>query len=319
MLGMTQLVKASDAGSNQSSAREFLFHWAEHYEWKLCNEKSTTHANLKLPTGAALADNQLCGATYAELYAMDGMRNKTWIADTLKELDLEIANNSTSLWSWVDTFFMAMNTWSRIGTITGEQKYFDQQFYDFSAAALEGPTNATYHFWSDEHQLFYRDDTFLGSTVFWARGNGWAMGALVAALEHSPPNDPHRAVYLDLFVKQAASLKAIQTSDGCWGPSLLNETGYPPPETTGTSSFVYGLAYGVNQGILPRADYLPVVERAWGCLDGIALQNSGLFGYCQPVGGSPEHNVSPNSTSDFCVGLFLLAVSELAKLTPSVD
>jgi rhamnogalacturonyl hydrolase YesR len=178
-----------------------------------------------------------------------------------------------------------------------------------------GPsTDATYHFWSDEHNLFYRDDRYLNSTVFWGRGNGWAMGALVSALQHSPPNDPHRAVYQDLFEKHAASLKAIQSSDGCWGASLLNSSGYPPPETTGSSSFAYGIAYGINSGILSSADYLPVVESAWSCLNGIALQPSGLFGYCQPVGGSPEHNVSPNSTSDFCVGLFTLAATEVAKL-----
>lgn len=140
------------------------------------------------------------------------------------------------------------------------------------------------------------------------------MGALVAALEYSPAGDPHRQVYTDIFRKQAAALKATQTSDGCWGGSILNETGYPPPETTGSSAFTYGLAFGINTGILPKKEYLPVVERAWNCLAGKALQKSGLFGYCQPVGGSPEHNISPDSTSDFCVGLFVLAATEVAQL-----
>jgi hypothetical protein len=36
-------------------------------------------------------------------------------------------------------------------------------------------------------------------------------------------------------------------------------------------------------------------------------------GYCQPVGGSPGPT-SPTNTSDFCVGLFLLAASEVLKL-----
>ena len=313
-LGLTTLVKAQGAPFNQSATHDYLLRWADHFEWQLCGGKDSL-----LPSGPELADNQLCGATYAELYAMDGMRNKTWIADTIKEFDMEISGNMTSVWSWVDALFMAMNTWSRIGAVTGEQKYFDQMFYDFSAAALEGPVDGkTYHFWSDEHNLFYRDDRFLNSTTFWGRGNGWAMGALVAALQHIPASSPHRAVYQGIFEKQAASLKAIQTSDGCWGASLLNETGYPPPETTGSSAFAYGIAYGINEGILSKADYLPVVENAWGCLAGTALQKSGLFGYCQPVGGSPEHNVSPNSTSDFCVGLFALATSEVAKLAATV-
>ena len=50
------------------------------------------------------------------------------------------------------------------------------QFELFNAAALDGPSATTYHFWSDEHNLFYRDDHYLNSTIFWGRGNGWAMG-----------------------------------------------------------------------------------------------------------------------------------------------
>ena len=88
-------------------------------------------------------NNQLCGATYAELYALDGSKNKTMIAGTLPEFDAEIKEDDTSLWSWVDALFMAMNTWSRIGNDTGDQRYFDQQFKLFSAAALEGPSGNT--------------------------------------------------------------------------------------------------------------------------------------------------------------------------------
>ena len=81
----------------------------------------------------------------------------------------------------------------------------------------------------------------------------------------------------------------------------------------------YGIAYGVNSGLLSKEEYLPVIESAWTCLSGKALQPSGLFGYCQPVGGSPEHNVSPESTSDFCVGLFTLATSQVAKLSAALE
>ena len=45
-----------------------------------------------------------------------------------------------------------------------------------------------------------------------------------------------------------------------------------------------------------------------------ALQESGLFGYCQPVGGSPQNNVNASSTSDFCVGQFLLAAAQVHLL-----
>ena len=60
---------------------------------------------------------------------------------------------------------------------------------------------------------------------------------------------------------------------------------------------------------------MPVVERGWAFMSGTALQSDGLYGYCQPVGGSPEHNINANSTSDFCVGQFLMAASQVAKVS----
>jgi hypothetical protein len=39
-----------------------------------------------------------------------------------------------------------------------------------------------------------------------------------------------------------------------------------------------------------------------------------VVGYCQPGGGSPENNYNATTSSDFCVGDFLLAASEMAQL-----
>jgi hypothetical protein len=38
------------------------------------------------------------------------------------------------------------------------------------------------------------------------------------------------------------------------------------------------------------------------------------LGWCQPGGASPNGEASFNSTSDFCVGAFLLGGSELATM-----
>ena len=132
-----------------------------------------------------------------------------------------------------------------------------------------------------------------------------------------------------------------QYSDpGMWRSSILDPNDPPNPETTGSSGILIGLAWGVNSGILERQTYQPVVEKAWEGLTHLAVQKSGLLGYCQPVGGSPKpvidtrdhtclipiNNVTyphmawpqagPDSTSDFCVGLFLLAANEVQKMAP---
>ena len=58
--------------------------------------------------------------------------------------------------------------------------------------------------------LFYRDTRFLGTGVFWSRGNGWALGALVAGLQYGASADPHYGVYLRLFNELAAKLARLQ-------------------------------------------------------------------------------------------------------------
>ena len=57
----------------------------------------------------------------------------------------------------------------------------------------------------------------------------------------------------------------------------------------------------MNNGLLDKATYSPVIAKAWKFMSTTALQSSGRYGYCQPVGGSPEHNINAASTSDFCV------------------
>jgi rhamnogalacturonyl hydrolase YesR len=152
-----------------------------------------------------------------------------------------------------------------------------------------------------------------GQPVFWGRGNGWAMAAPARTLQHTPASHPAAALYRDRLRQSAAALKAAQSpADGLWRASILDpdDPHCPNPETTGSGGILAGLAYGVNSGVLDRATYLPVVQKAWlgllGCLDG----DSGLLGYCQPVGGGPQP-ASATDSSGFCVGLFLLAAEQM--------
>jgi rhamnogalacturonyl hydrolase YesR len=212
-----------------------------------------------------------------------------------------------------------MSVYARIGNITGDPRYAQQAFKNFDfAAGSQG-----YQFWSQRDSLFYRDppkwgQAYVPEGVYWSRGNGWAMGALVTALQFSGPADPHRAVYEGFFKRQAARLLRLQGARGCWPVSLTRPEADPAPETTGTALFAYGMAWGVRAGVLDAAEYGPALDRAWGCLSGTSLQQSGLVGYCQPVGDRPGGGGGANATSSFCVGQFLLAASALAQIAPQV-
>ena len=87
---------------------------------------------------------------------------------------------------------------------------------------------------------------------------------------------------------------------------------HTPPCASACSFFTFAISYALSQGLLDAATYGPVVEKAWGGLSTVSLQASGLVGWCQPVGGGPAP-ATATSTSDFCVGAFLLAGSQVYK------
>jgi len=84
------------------------------------------------------------------------------------------------------------------------------------------------------------------------------------------------------------------------------------PEVSGSAFYVYALAWGVNNGILDRATYLPIVEKGWAGL--VAhIYADGRLGSIQPIGGAPA-GYSASSSYVFGVGAFMLAGSEVDGL-----
>ena len=159
----------------------------------------------------------------------------------------------------------------------------------------------------------YRDD--MHRTDFWARGNGWVIAAVVRVLEYLlRRRTAKRADYEQMLGAMAAALKPAQGTDGMWRANLLVPSQYPNPESSGTGLITYGIAWGVNNGVLDRATYLPVVEKAWQGLTTV-VNASGQVGYVQPAGGAPGP-ATASSTAPYGVGAFLLAGSEVAKLLP---
>ena len=113
----------------------------------------------------------------------------------------------------------------------------------------------------------------------------------------------------------AESIAAWQQPEGYWTRSMLDATHAPGPETSGTAFFTYGLLWGMNNRILDKSVYQPVVEKSWNYLTKTALQSDGKVGYVQPIGEKaiPGQVVDANSTANFGVGAFLLAASEMVR------
>jgi rhamnogalacturonyl hydrolase YesR len=237
-----------------------------------------------------------------------------WILEHPKSGTLDwLADNTHAhdRWGWCDALFMAPPVWARLAKITGDSKYLDFMDQEY---------HATYDLlWSKKDKLFWRDSSFFGKTenngqdIFWARGNGWVFGGLALMIPDLPQDWQGRQFYVDLFTTMAKQLKAIQRADGTWSMGLLGGVeGYPQVETSGTSFFTFGLAWGINNGILDSDEYRPVVMKAWRALQ-LAVNHEGMLGNVQPVGAAPGDSF-PNYTEVYGVGAFLAAGSELYKL-----
>ncbi len=172
--------------------------------------------------------------------------------------------------------------------------------------------------YNQQDHLFFRDQRYLtqkqanGKNLYWSRGNGWVMGGLVKVLEIMPKNYPTRAKYIEQFRQMAEEVKSIQGKDGLWRSGLLDPDAYELPEVSGSAFFTYAIAYGINEHILDRKTYLPVVEKSWkGILQHVYAD--GRLGSIQPVDAQPG-KFKPSASHVYGVGGFLMAGYEMNRL-----
>jgi unsaturated rhamnogalacturonyl hydrolase len=266
------------------------------------------------------ADDQGVAQTYLELAMLHPSPDK--VLPTRIALDTLAAGSNAAIpvnqahipWWWCDALFMGPPVWSRMFAVTHDAKYLDyiDQHWRETSALLYDP----------QRHLYYRDQTWLhktderGNPVFWSRGNGWVLGGLARTLQYIPASDARREFYVNQLREMAAAVAPLQDpGSGLWHSDLLDATDYPQPEVSGSALITFALAWGVNQGILDRATYLPVIEHAW---RGMVKQiyADGRLGNIQQTGAAPAHYL-PSSSYNYGVGAFLLAGEQVAALPAS--
>ena len=291
----------------QQRYADYTDRWADYHKWTARGSVNDTDA-----------DNQCCQQTYIDRYIQSG--GKKDLSKVKENLDHQIATGRNNYWTWIDAIQMAMPLYAKYAKLTGERKYLD---YAMSSYRWTRDTLAAGLF-NKKEGLWWRDKDYVppykesdGQNCYWSRGNGWVYAALLRVMETLPKNDK---VYKELkkdFVLMSKALIKCQREDGFWNVSLVSPVTYGGPEMTGTALFLYGMAWGVNNGILPAKTYDEPMARAWKALAS-CVHDNGFIGYNQGTGKDPSAGQPVTFTSmpdfeDYGTGCFILGALEYYK------
>ncbi len=314
--------------SGDKTLRDQAMAWAEKHNWQ--------HGDRGGGANVLTASQ-----TYLELYF--DQKNPAMIKPTIDWLNSGDPKTPTGADIWylggkrhryADSLYVGPPTLAMLGKATGDKKYFDYMdafYWDVHAKIFD-----------KESELFYRDKRFIkgedgqasirladvpeekrkrtsiyqistnGKKVFWARGNGWVIAGLPRIMMYLPKDHPSYEKYEELLKTMAYRLKDRQGEDGYWRANLDDADDFPMPESSGTGFFTYAMAWGINNGILPESEFLPVVKKAWKALyNGVSDEGKVQWGQ---LGGAGPFEVHKEHSDEYVTGTFLLAGSEVLKL-----
>jgi unsaturated rhamnogalacturonyl hydrolase len=268
------------------------------------------------------ADDYCVGQLYIELYRKYNDKNMIRpirlaldkiLSDPAKG-ELLFVNTkeywSSQRWSWCDALFMAPTVWAKMASVTHKKKYLDFMYSEYKFT--------TDYLYDKDEDLYFRDSNYFtkkeanGQKVFWGRGNGWVFAGLPIIIREFPAKYKEREYFVTIFKEMAAKLLTLQQPDGSWHASLLDPASYPNPEMSATSFFVFGMAWGIENGLLEKEKYMPCVANGWKAMVG-SVWPDGKVGYIQPIGADPKA-VTREMTEVYGVGGFLLAGTQIYKM-----
>lgn len=289
---------------------DYAYSWADGFKWGMRRDDSTTRN----------ADNYCAAQIYIDLYRLTP--RPEMLTKTKATMNMLVNTPQVEDWTWIDAIQMGMPILAKLSATTGDPRYAEKAYemYSWTRNTLAGGL------YNKKDGLWWRDADFVppykepnGKDCYWSRGNGWVVAALVRVLDEIPADDPHRKEYEKDLQDMCAALVKCQREDGFWNVSLHDPSNFGGKEVTGTALFVYGMAYGVRNGILDRDKYMPVITKAWNAMAKEAVHPNGYLGYVQGTGkepkdGQPVAYDSKPDFDDYGTGCFLLAGSEVYKL-----
>jgi len=282
---------------------------------------------LPLGTNSRNTENQSIGQIYIDLYMMNRYKEER-IRNIRACIDNMLLTEKADDWNRLEDLMIAMPVFARLGKIYNNENYFDrmnEMYLDLKQKeGTGGLYNPTDNLWwySKDFAAPYKEPN--GEDCYWSRGNGLAVAALVRTLEFLPKKNKYEEEYTETLTEMFEALVPLQRTDGFWNVSLKDPGNFGGKELTGSALFVYGMAWAINQDIISKKEYLPVVMKAWNAIIKESLHPDGFIGYVQGEGTGPKDSQPVEYDSDYGyddagLGCFLLAGTEVYKLSKSIE
>ena len=211
---------------------------------------------------------------------------------------------------WSDDLYMSISFLSRMGKLTGDNKFFDDaalQVVNFHKYVFDETAGLMKHCW-------YSDIDRSG-VAFWGRANGWALLAQVDLLDRLPAHHPKRAVLVALLRQHILGIAQYQDAEGLWHQLLDKPDSYL--ETSCSAMFTYAIARSVNKGYIEPSNRY-IARKGWQGVMTKIRPDGAIEGVC--AGTSVSDNLvdyynRPAPLNDVHgIGAVILAGAEMLQL-----
>ncbi len=352
LMALTEVERLT-GGAKYEPYRKYIYDWGTAHKWMPRNGVTTRDADdycccqTYLDMYMATKTEAMIAPTVECMDNIIAAHGTPWVAGGQTK-----SEGSDGDWTWIDAIQMGLPVFSKLARIyhfAGDKRA--AQYTAQGWAMYETARNVTGGgLYNLEDRLWWRDKDFVppytepnGEDCYWSRGNGWVYAALVRAMDamlvgkgakapdYREPlgekkwknigEDAHFKQYLMDYRDMTEALLKCQRKDRFWNVSLHDEGNYGGVELSGTALFIYGMAWGVRHGYLPKKKYLPVIYETWEAMVKTCLHEDGFLGYVQGTGKEPKdsqpvtYDREPDF-DDYGLGCFLLCGSEIVRLAP---
>lgn len=229
---------------------------------------------------------------------------------------------------WLDGAYMAEPFMANYANTFDQPVGMDEvaaQLLLMDAKMRDRGTGLLRHGWDESKQMEWANKKNGLSPEVWGRAMGWYVMALVDVLEKMPVSDPQRAAVEEVARRTLSAVVRYQDPEsGLWW-EVMDKGGQKGNflEASASCMFVYALAKGIREGVLPMA-LEQNVTRGWDGIQKRFVQPDGTLSGTVKVaglGGTPYRSgsyayyvgeaVGDNDAKG--VGAYLLALSEMTQ------